>query len=227
MSSSVRVKRSVIFMFVVVGVSPRGEPGMPTFVMPPMPLKFVVSTTSVLPSKCPRDSPIHCLMAGSSGPRPSTGITRASWIISSRTIDVAGSLMDLDAVVVVEREHRRRQAARDAAIPRVEVRRLVEHGGAPAALHLRRELLAARRELGEAAVLRLDEQRRQTRRIVVVARFGPMAHAHLVGLDLFLVALVARGEPLLRGRVLFVRELLAIAVDRIALLDRRDVGTAC
>src|SRR6185503_3905028 len=87
-----------------------------------------------------------------------------------------------------------------------------------AAAHLSREILAVIRQLGESAVLRLDEQRCQAGRVAAVARLGPMAHAHLVALDLFLVTIVARLQTLLRHSVFFVRELFAIAVDRIALL---------
>jgi hypothetical protein len=45
-----------------------------------------------------------------------------------------------------------------------------------------------------------------------------MSHAHLVALDLFLITLVSRLQPLLRRRVFLVRELFAIAVNRVALL---------
>src|SRR6185295_16572382 len=128
----------------------------------------------------------------------------------------------LNTVVVVEREHRRRQPARDATIPGVEVRRLVEYLAAPAAAHLRRELFAALGELGEASIRWLAHQRRETRGLVVMARLGPVAHAHLVALDLVFVALVASRERLLRLRVLLVREIEPVAVFRITLERRAD-----
>jgi len=136
--------------------------------------------------------------------------------------DVARRLNDLNAVVVVEREHRRRQPARDAAIPGVEVRRLVEYFAAPTAAHLRSQLFAFVGELGETAIGRLAHQRRETCRLVVVARLGPMAHAHLVALDLVLVTLVARRERLLSLRVLLVRKIQPVSVLRIALKWRAD-----
>jgi len=49
--------------------------------------------------------------------------------------DIAGCLHDLDAAVVHEREHRGREAARDAAVERVEIAHLVERDGRPAARH--------------------------------------------------------------------------------------------
>ena len=51
-----------------------------------LPLKFVVSTISVLPSQRPREVPIHwrTLLCGCG--RPSSGMMRTSWIISVRII---------------------------------------------------------------------------------------------------------------------------------------------
>src|SRR5437667_460155 len=60
-------------MFSVVGFI-GGEPGTPALVMSVLPLKFVVSTASVLPSQWPRDSPNHSLMDLSSTGRPSVGM---------------------------------------------------------------------------------------------------------------------------------------------------------
>src|SRR5262245_39592448 len=76
-SSAVRVKRSMKRMFSVDGFN-GGEPGTPELVIAGLPLKFAVSTTSVLPSQCPLDSPNHCLIDGSSTGPPSVGIMRAS-----------------------------------------------------------------------------------------------------------------------------------------------------
>ena len=45
-------------------------------------LKLVVSTTSVLPSQCPRGSPRNVWMPGVRCGRPSSGMMRVSWIIS-------------------------------------------------------------------------------------------------------------------------------------------------
>ena len=54
-------------------------------------LKFVVSTTSVLPSQWPRESPFHCLMfLPTCGRAASSGISRALWIISVRTTTYPG-----------------------------------------------------------------------------------------------------------------------------------------
>ena len=67
-----RLNRSTSFMF---GLDPR------KFVLS---VKFVVVTTSVLPSQRPRESPIHWRMAGDAWGRPSSGMMRTSWIISVR-----------------------------------------------------------------------------------------------------------------------------------------------
>src|SRR5678816_735627 len=82
-SVAVRVKRSVKRRFGVAGVR-AGEPGTPRLVIAGFPLKFVVSTTSVLPSQRPRDSPRYCLIVPSSGGRPFVGMMRASCAISRR-----------------------------------------------------------------------------------------------------------------------------------------------
>src|SRR5439155_18670944 len=82
-SAAVRVKRSVMRMFSVDGFN-GGEPGTPALVSAGLPLKFVLSTTSVLPSQCPLDSPKYCLIDESSTGRPSVGMMRASWAISRR-----------------------------------------------------------------------------------------------------------------------------------------------
>ena len=44
--------------------------------------KLVVSTTSVSPSQRPRESPSKSRTVGGSGGRSSSGMIRASWIIS-------------------------------------------------------------------------------------------------------------------------------------------------
>src|SRR6188508_3182741 len=82
-SLSVRVKRSVKRMFSVDGFN-GGEPGTPELVIAGFPLKFLVSTTSVLPSQRPLDSPMYCLIDGSRNARPSVGMMRASCAISRR-----------------------------------------------------------------------------------------------------------------------------------------------
>ena len=51
-----------------------------------LPLKLVVSTTSVLPSQRPRETPIHWRIFSSGCGRPSSGTIRTSWIISVRII---------------------------------------------------------------------------------------------------------------------------------------------
>ena len=69
-SAAVRVKRSIILTFSLErcgAVSAR---------------KFVVSTTSVSPSHQPRASPKYCFRLRAMCGRRSSGITRASWIIS-------------------------------------------------------------------------------------------------------------------------------------------------
>src|SRR5215475_10162567 len=76
-SGPVRVKRSTMRMFSDVGFN-AGEPGTPELVIAGLPLKFRVSTTSVLPSQCPLDSPRYCLIVGSRAGRPSVGMMRAS-----------------------------------------------------------------------------------------------------------------------------------------------------
>ena len=48
-----------------------------------LPLKLVVSITSVLPSQRPRESPMYERTPSPTCLRPSSGITRASWIISA------------------------------------------------------------------------------------------------------------------------------------------------
>ena len=44
----------------------------------PLSLKLVVSTTSVLPSQCPRASPFHMRMFAPTCGRPSSGMMRVS-----------------------------------------------------------------------------------------------------------------------------------------------------
>ena len=77
--------------------------------------------------------------------------------------DVARRLHDADAVVVAVGHHRRRHAARDAAVPRVEVLPVIPGLGLarerPAALHQRRQALALCRHLGQPAVRRIDDER--------------------------------------------------------------------
>ena len=75
-SSATRVKRSTS---VADGVN--GGP-LPFKPMPVRPIKFVVSTTSVSPSKRPRASPMYILIARRRAARPSSGTMRVSWIIS-------------------------------------------------------------------------------------------------------------------------------------------------
>jgi hypothetical protein len=57
---------------------------MPLPCMPAFPFRFVVRTTRVLPSKRPRESPIHDFMPACNVDRPSRGMMRDSWIISLR-----------------------------------------------------------------------------------------------------------------------------------------------
>src|SRR5580698_108493 len=71
-SGEVRVKRSVKCKF---RSDPRKEYSSE---------KFVVSTTSVLPSQCPRESPIHWRILLATWGLPSSGMMRALWIISFR-----------------------------------------------------------------------------------------------------------------------------------------------
>ena len=73
-SSDTRVKRSVTLI-----LSPDPWNGF-------LPLKLVVSTTRVSPSQRPRDRPIHCCRPGGGAAAPSSGMIRASWIISDRII---------------------------------------------------------------------------------------------------------------------------------------------
>ena len=70
-SAAVRVNRSVSCM---CWSDPR------TLVLS---VKLIVSTTSVVPSHRPRESPIHCRTVPCA--RPSMGMMRASWIISFRS----------------------------------------------------------------------------------------------------------------------------------------------
>src|SRR5437867_13402250 len=91
-SSLVRVKRSLKRMVSVDGFN-GGEPGTPALVIAGLPLKFVVSTTSVLPSQRPLDSPNHCLIDGSSAGRPLVGMIRASWAISMTITTYPGDCM--------------------------------------------------------------------------------------------------------------------------------------
>src|SRR6187455_3168733 len=67
-----RVNRSMIF--------PSGDSGLP--LSADSGLRPVVVTTSVSPSHRPTEVPIHDVIAGLTGARPSVGMTRVSWIIS-------------------------------------------------------------------------------------------------------------------------------------------------
>src|SRR4051794_21054608 len=53
-------------------------------------LKLVVSMTSVSPSQWPCESPFHCFTAADGCGRSSSGMVRASWIISVIIITEAG-----------------------------------------------------------------------------------------------------------------------------------------
>ena len=55
-----------------------------------LPEKLVVSTTSASPSQRPRGSPCHWRMPSATCGRPSSGITRVSWIISMWTTTWSG-----------------------------------------------------------------------------------------------------------------------------------------
>src|SRR6185503_5184344 len=69
-SGAMRVKRSTRW-------SPVDDPIMSLFAEKP-----IVSTTSVSPSQCPRELPSHCKIDGDRCGCPSSGITRALWIVS-------------------------------------------------------------------------------------------------------------------------------------------------
>ena len=78
--------------------------------------------TSVVPPPSVRAiSPSHCLTAAARGRRSAD--RNDARLVDHLQVehDVAGRLDDLHAVVVAERKHRRGHAARDAAVPRVEV----------------------------------------------------------------------------------------------------------
>jgi hypothetical protein len=75
------VKCSTIFIEVLVGMPAVPLLG-PTMTIGERPLKLVVSTTSVSPSKWPRELPSQRGHAGRRCGRPSSGMKRCSWIIS-------------------------------------------------------------------------------------------------------------------------------------------------
>src|SRR4051812_4657379 len=67
-----RVKRSINLPSSEIGIWLIADSG----------LRPVVTTTSVSPSQCPTEVPIHDVMAELTLGRPSVGMTRVSWIIS-------------------------------------------------------------------------------------------------------------------------------------------------
>ena len=170
-----------------------GLPPGPTMSIGDSPLKFVVSMTSVSPSNRPRDSPSHCTIGGASGIAPVDGHDARLMHELEPNDDVARRLHDLDAAVVHEREHRRRHAARDAAVECVEVRYLVERDVGPAARHRRRPAFAFGRQRRQAAVRGLHDQRSQPVRL---AHLGPVADAHLVRGDLLVITRVQAAQAL-------------------------------
>src|SRR5690606_41442879 len=107
-------------------------------------------------------------------------------------------------------QRRGREAARDAAIPDVEV-------GRPVVLGVRRpartagpiERLGLRRQRRQLAVRRIDQQRSAAARSV---GFDPVAHADAAGLVLGLVSLVGTVGLLLPLGILFLGQPEAIAV---------------
>ena len=75
-SGSTRVKRSIRRK---LSSDPRNVARcIPALISLVLPVKLVVSTTSVLPSQWPRESPIHCRMPGGRCGRPSMGMMRVS-----------------------------------------------------------------------------------------------------------------------------------------------------
>ena len=72
MSGSMRVKRSVSFRSSLCGILPTASSSV----------KFVVSTTSVSPSKRPTDDPMYWRTPALACARPSSGMTRVSCSIS-------------------------------------------------------------------------------------------------------------------------------------------------
>jgi len=78
-------------------------------------LKLVVSTTSVVPSQCPRESPSQLRMGGPTWGRPSTRDEAHVVDHLDEQQHVTGGLMDLVVVIVEARHHRARQAAGDAS----------------------------------------------------------------------------------------------------------------
>src|SRR3970282_1228935 len=89
---------------------------------------------------------------------------------------------------------------------------------APAAAHGRGELFAPRRELREAPVRRIDEQRVDA---LSIGRLRPVTHAYLVVLDLFLVARIAGGRELLRAGLKLFFRVLGTGAEFFAALERR------
>ena len=111
-----RVNRSVTLIAVAM---PRPPPFTP---IPVRSVRFVVSTTSVSPSQCPRESPSHSLIVGADV-RPAVerhDPRLVNHLVDDR--DVTRRLHDLIAVVVDHRQYRARDAARDAPIVEAAVR---------------------------------------------------------------------------------------------------------
>ncbi len=96
--------------------------------------------------------------------------------------DLVGRLEDAHAVIVAEGQHRAGEAARDAAIPVVEVRGpVIGLAIDPARTAELLHLAAIRRHRRQAAVWRIDQQRRA---LADGEALDPVAHAELVGLGL-------------------------------------------
>ncbi len=151
-------------------------------------------------------------------PRPAVGRDDAGLVHHLQLDgDHARRLEDADAVVVVEREHRGRHAAGDAAVPAVEIGDPVEGlPGAVARAHERAQALAFRRLVRQPAVGRIDEQGGPP---VRRAGLDPVAHAELA-------VLLLGGEAGGRGReLLHPRGVFLIGQEHaVALLGRALQG---
>jgi hypothetical protein len=121
-------------------------------------VKFVVSTTSVLPSQRPRESPSHERIAGGRCGRPSRDDPRVvDHLVHEH--DVIGRLQNLHVVVIRPREHRRPGVEQQAAFAEGTIlgavgRVLPPRVGAGGSAHL-----AVRGQGGNPSVRRIDDQR--------------------------------------------------------------------